>query len=273
MNKLYILVAVLFFSVSGVVAQESVKGRVVALDNPQGIEKLNILNLNSGKGTTSDLEGYFQIYGKPGDTILFSSVQYKNKKLLISEEIFQKRNFGEILLEEEVNELAEVLVDDIKLTGYLKNDISKISIKDVEQKNSIQASLDKVIELDRKLNPVQDVNSMGGLNIKDAVSKISKVLEKKSYGKPLITDPKELRAKSVEIAGMAYFRKSLGLNDNEITNFLFFCQKKPIFKTLVNNDNALELIAYFDSQIGKFREWRGSELNNADSLRKEVDSI
>lgn len=272
MNKFYLL-TILLFTVAGVFAQQSIEGRVVALDNPNGIEKLNILNLNSGKGTTSDTDGYFQILAKTGDTILFSSVQYKNQKLVISEELFKKRNFGEILLEEEVNELAEVMVDDIELSGYLKNDVNKISIQGVEQKNSIQMSLDKVIERDRELNPIEYASPMGGLNVIDAVSKISKVLKKKSFGEPLISNPKELRARSIEIAGMAYFRKSLGLNDNEITNFLFFCQKKPIFKNLVNQDNPLDLIAYFDSQIGKFREWRGSELNNIDSLQKEVDSI
>ncbi|MAM20000.1 MAG: hypothetical protein ABGW91_13105 [Christiangramia sp.] len=272
MNKITLLLLAIFFHFSAI-AQDGIKGRVVSLEDPTGIENLNILNLSSGKGTSSDREGYFLIPALSGDTILFSSVQHVNRKIVVSEAMLKKGSFGEILLDEEINELAEVLVDDIELSGFLQSDINKISVKEVERKNQMQQILSDVVKKDRELNPYKKRNSMGGLDLKKVAGVVAEALEKKQIGTPLISDPKELRARGLEMAGMAYFRKSLGLNTNEVTNFLFFCQKNPIFKKLVNDDNAFALLEYFDSQIDKFREWRGTEFNNSDSLRKEVDSI
>lgn len=47
------------------------------------------------------------------------------------------------MLDEEINELAEVLVDDIELSGFLQSDINKISVKEVERKKPDAADFER----------------------------------------------------------------------------------------------------------------------------------
>ncbi len=54
-------------------------GRLIDLPSYKGADNIRIVNLRTGKGTISDMHGYFRIIARKNDSILISSVQYEMK--------------------------------------------------------------------------------------------------------------------------------------------------------------------------------------------------
>lgn len=240
-------------------AQESsnLRGKVKA--NSSDIEKIHIINLTLEKGAVTDEYGNFQIQANEKDSLYVSSVQFENKTIVVTKEMIESKAFI-IDLQNRMNELAEVVIDDIKLTGYLASDLNKISVTSVETKNRLQNELNMFIEKDKKLNPYGKPNPVGGININKVAGAVIDKLSENSE-KPKQYSPKELANKSIQIVGHEFFREDLDLEENEICNFVYFCTEDSRFKRLVINNNAFVLIEYFQTKIEDFRERRGSALN------------
>jgi hypothetical protein len=54
-------------------------GRLIDITTYQGADNIRIINLRTGRGTISDMHGYFRIFCYKNDSILISSVQYEMK--------------------------------------------------------------------------------------------------------------------------------------------------------------------------------------------------
>jgi len=85
------------------------------------IEGIHIINRTSQRFATTNSDGEFAIYAKHNDTLLITSVRYKQKMLLVSKTNISTRRI-KIYLEEHINELNQVTVGKI-LTGDLNSDI------------------------------------------------------------------------------------------------------------------------------------------------------
>ena len=240
-------------------AQEAVllNGKIKSTDS--SLEKIHIINLSLEKGTITNEDGEFQILARENDSLFISSVQYQNKNLVVNERMIAAKNVI-VELQPAINELAEVIIDDIELSGYLANDLNKISIRDVEKKYELQNNLNEFIKKDRELNPYEKPVAGGGVRL-DLIA--GAVIDKLSKNKQQTQNytPKELANKSLAIVGREFFREDLKLQENEICNFLYFCTEDFRFKKLVINNNAFVLIEYFQSRIEDFKERRGSVLN------------
>lgn len=259
--NLFLFVCLFAFSAQ---AQEPViiSGKVSS-NNPD-LEKIHIINLNLEKGVVTNAKGEFQIPVRENDSLYISSVQYQNKTTVITSKNIKERTVV-IEIQDAVNELAEVVIDDIKLSGYLANDINKISIADVERKNLLQDNLNTFIEKDRKLNPYQKPSPVGSIPVGKIAGMVIDKLSK-NKDRPVDYSPKELANKSIAIVGREFFREDLELNENEICNFLYFCTEDTRFKRLVINNNAFVLIEYFETRIDDFKTRRGSMLNKSPEI-------
>lgn len=128
-HHLLILTAFLFFS-SLSVAQEptAVKGVVYSTSTNETLESVNIVNLNQVVGTTTSNEGKFEIRANANDTLHFSFLGYKSIKVRVTNDWLK---FGETKIE--MTELAlaleEVVVNQLRLTGFLEIDIKQVPVK------------------------------------------------------------------------------------------------------------------------------------------------
>ncbi len=240
-------------------AQDSVllEGRVKA--SRPDVEKIHVINLNLEKGAVTNAEGLFQINANENDSLYISSVQFQNATIIVTKEMMETGKI-EIELQDKMNELAEVIIDDIKLSGHLSNDLKKISIAKVEKKYELQNNLNEFLRKDREMNAYEKPVANGGIRIdKIAGSVIEKLSANKE--KPKTYTKRELANKSIAIVGHGFFKDDLKLNENEICNFVYYCTEDVHFKRLVINNNAFVLIEYFESRINDFKEDRGSSLN------------
>lgn len=118
------------FVTSFCVSQEdiTVKGTVISTTTTEPLESVNIVNLNLVKGTSTDENGHFEILARANDTLHFSYLGYKSIKVKVTNDWLK---FGDVKIE--MTELAlaleEVVVNQLKLTGYLEVDIKQVPIK------------------------------------------------------------------------------------------------------------------------------------------------
>jgi len=97
--------------VTNALAQEPVRtklnGKIIA--NSQDIEGICIVNLKTKKSAIIEKGGYFSIDAIPGDTLMFSAVQFKGMRIGLEPKHFQKELFF-VKMEPIINQLKEVLV-------------------------------------------------------------------------------------------------------------------------------------------------------------------
>ena len=106
----------------------SVRGTVIDLSTNKPIDRVNIVNLNQVIGTSTIDGGKFEIRAKLNDTLHLSYLGYKSIKVRVTNDWLK---FGDtkIGMTELALALDEVVVNQLKLTGYLEIDVKQVPIK------------------------------------------------------------------------------------------------------------------------------------------------
>ena len=125
--KRFLSIVIFLFISSAIFGQEATKalGTVVNSADGKPLESVNIVNLNQVKGTTTNSKGEFAITAKANDTLHFSYIGFKSIKVRVTNDWLK---FGSSVIE--LTELAlaleEVVVNQLRLTGYLEVDIKQV---------------------------------------------------------------------------------------------------------------------------------------------------
>ncbi|SDZ92733.1 hypothetical protein SAMN05443667_101323 [Flavobacterium gillisiae] len=92
-------------------AQESVSTELKGKINADGfnVDGIYVINLTTEKAVITDDEGYFVIDGVTGDTLLFSAVQYKSRRIVLTSGDFGKGLFF-VKMEPIMNQLDEIVI-------------------------------------------------------------------------------------------------------------------------------------------------------------------
>ncbi|NCP90921.1 MAG: carboxypeptidase-like regulatory domain-containing protein, partial [Flavobacteriales bacterium] len=128
MKKYLILFTCLLTSVFSF-AQESttVKGVVMNGSDDLPLESVNIVNLNQVIGTSTNVKGEFEIKANANDTLHFSYLGFKSIKVRVTND-WIKFGSSKIELTEVALALEEIVINQLKLTGYLEVDIKQVPI-------------------------------------------------------------------------------------------------------------------------------------------------
>jgi hypothetical protein len=129
MIRLFLLIFVfLSFNLS---AQNdtTVKGRIVEAGTINPLENVNIVNLNKVIGTATNENGEFEIRVSVNDTLHLSYLGYKSIKVRVTNDWVSFGTSATIEMTELALALEEVVVNQMKLTGYLELDIQQVPIQ------------------------------------------------------------------------------------------------------------------------------------------------
>ncbi len=99
-------IVLLLFSIS-MYAQESftLKGKVVSETDSQPVPGVNVLNLKTSKGATTNFDGFYEIKVSKGDVVQFSYVGFVTQTIII-----QDQKTLDVSLADDANALDEVVV-------------------------------------------------------------------------------------------------------------------------------------------------------------------
>ncbi|WP_298246245.1 hypothetical protein [uncultured Christiangramia sp.] len=245
--------ALLFFLVgfaSEVTAQERkiVSGKIVS-DSLMDKSGVHVINMTAEKGTVTNENGEFDMMLKLGDSIYFSSVQFENEFKVIGEQ--QLKNGWTKLLYPKMNELAEVQLDNIKLSGVLDQDITRMP-KSIYEKLGIpfpkprRTSLELAMQANTNDPVSQVINMLNGT---------TKQLKKAEENAELTKLVNRARGRMQE----AYFVNGLGLPENEVVNFLYYCVDFPTFEALLDETTIFALMEFFEEKLPEFKSRRQLE--------------
>lgn len=223
---------------------------------------IHVVNLNLEKGTTSDISGKFRIYSRSGDTLQFSSVQFEKRKVIVTETDIDAGKLT-VKLFPSRNELDEVRITDLKLSGYLDSDLPKIKYFD-RQQFGIPYPEKRLSQTERRLYTANaNITSrwqyigvlLGGVPLDVIMNDIN---GRTKYLKALDKQDKlQLKVQNeIDIMGRKFFMDELGLPETEIENFVYYCAEFPDFEKLVKTSSRLDIFEHYKSRRLGFMDLR-----------------
>ena len=237
------------------------KGQIIS--DSISTSNIHIVNLSLEKGTTSDNFGKFTIYSRSGDTLLFSSVQFEKRKVVISQADIDAGSL-KVKLFPSRNELEEVRISDLKLSGYLDSDLPKIKYFDRE-KFGIPYPEKKLTQTERRLYTA-DAGMENKWNylfvLLGAPMPLDPLLNeingRTKYLKKLDAQDKlQIRVqKGISILGKSFFVTELNIPEDEVENFVYYCARFLEFDKILASTDRLKLIEYYKSKRQDFIDLR-----------------
>lgn len=210
---------------------------------------INVINTSQYTASISQLDGKFKIPAKVGDSILISSVQYKDVKFIVKEDF--KTQSVDIPLQPKVTTLEVVDVYSLGLSGDLEKDARTIKIDkamildlgsfDISKAydpNVTTESEFKQRNLAMEKNQPNLPANFDVLNLAKALVKA--VFKKKKQEKPRnIEDDKAQNISYNEIKSLSAY---LNIEETEIENFMSYAYSNGLRSKLKNNTNQLDLL-------------------------------
>lgn len=242
-NKITILVLCLFcqFCLSQVLTRKTLHGQVV--NDSIKLENVIVFNVNSKTGMLIGPKGFFSILAKVNDTLVFSSLAFKSRKIVLTEKQLSTPLLR-VKMEAFTNQLTEVIVP---VKKALKPNLGNTqAIVDKQYFDD-----DKSSPRNRTMPPNGTIDN--GMNFVRIYKDVFKTLRKNNPEIVDFTQNKSFTEVALKRVGYDFFANTLQLNDDEIRLFLIFCENDPKSKTLLKPENEFQLI---DFLVTKNKEYK-----------------
>lgn len=238
---IFILFCLIFISNGISQTKKSLNG-LVFNENKETLNQINIINTTHLSGSTTNKDGFFGIPVFLGDTITFSSVNYINQKLVVTDSVFDLGHIQIFLVIDHVN------LPDVVLSSFSTMDTNKsggpvkmsLPFKhDVVYKNPNQRKLESL-----KFN---GVNYLGTIitALNGEKKKIKNILNKENEDK---------RFEQIRKKYNNDFYLKLGIPEEEINNFIDFIYLQANAEGLFKPENSFELIQLMELKSKPFLE-------------------
>lgn len=220
-NRIYIAIALLLFASNTFAQEENVKLGGIIKYNSKNLENINIINKTLKLGTVSNANGQFEITVKKGDSVEFSSLEYQNRTILITENHISEKHI-EVYLEPGFNEL-----DEVEILQNMRLNVNNIAVQQNAKLDFDEMDLAKAPDSkDLSGYNTQLTNGMDLVAIYDLLTK--KKRAKKRTENDLKNEiefiKKELPNTLRSTYGDDFFTDWLHIENDEIYKFLDFCQ-------------------------------------------------
>lgn len=203
------------------------KGKVVS--NAIDLEGIYIINLKTEASTATEKGGYFNIQAKVGDTLMFSAMQFKGKKVALKEDDFSNNLFF-VKLETMINQIEEV-----KIIRY--NHINAVSL------GIIPANQKHYTPAERKLKTAEELHwysplliPLGGMSVDGMINSISG--RTAMLKKEVEVERKEFVLQKLETQfERDFFVDKLKIPSEYVKGFWYYVAEDKKFVNALNNKN------------------------------------
>ena len=243
----------LFLCIISVGNAQQIKGRILA-DHLQGFA-VNIVNLTQNLGTTNDDLGNFSIPAKVGDSVLFSSVQYKNRIVQITSQDMVAQDLR-INLNIVREQLDEVNISNLSLSGDMSNDITGIAVKPIVNAKKLGLPT----RTKKELTPAEKkwytaTTSTRGIPIDLLINSINGKL--KMIKKLILIEKIEDRVKKGRrLFSDQLFIEGLKIPKQYIDDFLYFCEEDELYRTFLKNGQSFKLFEFLQQKAKEYSKMK-----------------
>ena len=201
-----------------------------------------VLNVNSNSRTFIKAQGYFDILAKTNDTLLFSSMGLKSKKVVLAD-----KDFAVSVLRVRMNTLVNPLKEVVVTKTTIKPNLGNIqNIIDREYFDDKQSSPD---------NPLMPTEIKYGMDI----DRIGRMIWKSFFKENANKDKEVYQGDFTEIVPKRmhqfFFTNTLKLKEDEIGLFLIYCENDPKSKALLKPEAEFELIEFLVVKNEEFKRF------------------
>lgn len=242
MKNGYLLLG-LFLLVFNIASSQQIdlEGKVT---NAFDIEGIHILNKTSKYNTVTNEFGEFIIRIQVQDTIIFSSIKYQIKELIITEDIYHKKKIN-INLNELVNELDEVLIGNT-LTGDLFTDLKNIKVEETFNFDDVGIPGFKG-EPEEKIVPLAAAAFPLNVNIEALYKHIGGYYKKLKIQRKW-TKENVTVAEIIDYYGFKFFEDAYRIPNNKLYDFLLFCIETTTLNLDYNRQNFAGVLQIFNEK-------------------------
>ena len=243
-NKIVIAVLCLFFQFSfgQTLTRIPLYGQVV--NDSIKVENGIVFNVNSKTGTIISSQGFFTILAKVNDSLVFSSLAFKSKKIKLVQKDF---TFSPLRVKLEIltKQLVEVVV-------YAKKTIHPIG------EGNTQKYVDMHFFDDEKSSPKNTAmpasgGVQNGMDFVRMYKEVLKILKKNNPKRADFISPLGFTEVAMKRVSYDFFTHTLHLKDDEIGLFLVFCENDSKSKTLHKPESQFELIDFLITKNRAFQ--------------------
>ena len=236
--KIKILFLFLLFQFGYGQDRQLIQGKVIYRNI--NVVAANVINNTSQSTTITDDLGEFQIYAKEGDEIIFSSVQYIIRTVLITDEIIKNKRLT-IQINERIRELDEVVITPDNTEKFL-------DLKEEEFKG-----FDYVADKSTKIeNPLTETRQLKyGVDFVNIFKLLKTIVDSKSE------EEKQNMIASEVIPYLFeddFFTESLLLASSQINDFLNYIDTRPNAVNVLLEKNQFLLIDFLLNESVRYKE-------------------
>ncbi len=226
---------------------QTLRGRIMA-DSLQGYA-INIVNYTKQIGTTNDEKGFFLIPATAGDSIVFSSVQYKVFTIVVTENNLNDNEL-KIVLKSVVQKLEQVKISNVELSGNLDKDSKAIETQPYVDNQILGLPFSDKPQptlAERRLYTAKSGIIDGPINyLNGTIKKLKRIKE--------IEDFKSIVNRGEIILTTSFFVDSLKVPENLLSDFMYFCAEDESFESLLEAQKRLILLEFFQKKSKLYRE-------------------
>ena len=242
----------LAFAATNVLSQEAPRtqlyGKVTA--DVSVLEGIYVINKKTQKASVTNQEGNFSIQAAVGDTLLFSASQFKETKLLLTQDHFAQ-GILYVKVTPLMNQLREVIV---------RNGINGVSLGIVPKGQKIYTPAERKLYTATHLNASANVGSMMGGSISadpllNWFSGRTKMLKKE-----LEVEKKESYLRQLEnLFATDYFVSTLKIPAEYVKEFQYYSIENERFVTVLKSKNVTMTTFLIGDLATKYKEIIASE--------------
>lgn len=214
------------------------------ITNAFDIEGIHILNKTSKYNTVTNEFGEFVIRIQVLDTIIFSSIKYQIKELIITEDIYHKKKIN-INLNELVNELDEVLIGNT-LTGDLFRDLKNIKVEETFNFDDVGIPGFKG-DPEEKIVPLAAAAFPLSVNIEALYKHIGGYYKKLKIQRKWTKENLTV-VEIIDYYGFDFFEDAYRIPNNKLYDFLLFCIETTTLNSDYNRQNFAGVLQIFNEK-------------------------
>ena len=220
-------------------------GRITA--NSTDLEGVYVINAQTEVMTTTNDLGAFSIAAKPGDEIVFSSIQFKENRVLLQQENFSDINFS-VRLNVVMHQLQEVVIKNY-------NGINAVALGIIPGNQKTYTEAERKLHTATALNATANAGGMAGGSV--SADPLLNFLSGRTamLKKELAVEKKEFFLKLLErMFTLEHFIDRLKIPAEYVKGFEYYAVENDKFTVILNSKNKTSTEFLLGELAVKYKE-------------------
>jgi hypothetical protein len=244
MKKIFGILAVILCSTI-TFAQENSRKIVhgQAVNDSVAVQDVVVFNISAKVGSVLKKNGYFDIKARENDTLVFSGLLFRSKRIVLSADDVKAAEI-KVKLQTFTNQLTEVIVESNRnlkpITGSKQDIIDKKYVDDGQTSTK---------------NTVMPVNvTENGMDFVRMYKDVMKLLRKNNPNKNDLISTTTFTELVMKKIKYSFFNSTLKLQDDEIKLFLLYCENDSKVTKVMKSKSEFELMDFLIEENIDFKK-------------------